>query len=300
MGSENETLKKKIQDEKVKVDELIQENEYKMTEKKQLTEVIEGLKNLFTKEKENWLKKEEELNNSSTILQNKNENMIKREKELKDNIQKLLEQNENKNTQINNLDSQIISKDNEIKYLNDQIKIRDNQINNLNIQINKMNNQIGLLNIKNNELNLYCGQYQLMIQNLMSNNLICNNQINNLINASKMININNINNNNIINHQQFFTNNNMNNINNNQNNNTIKTLIFKFENGRKCTTLANESCKLKDLYSIVFAQINNDEYYNINNMKFLYNTNNITKHFLNNDFVKCLNLPDLSTIDVIK
>ena len=129
------------------------------------------------------------------------------------------------------------------------------------------------------QLKNMCSQYQLMLQNLMYNNLFLNNQINNMNN---------------------FQGNLMNYNNNNQNNNLIKTFIFHLDNGQKCQTLSIDRCRLGDLYYIAFAQINNEAYRYINNLQFLYNAEDITKHFLYNDFVGSLKLPNFSVIYVMK
>ena len=171
-------------------------------EKKQLEGVMLNFGNQFMKEKENWLKKEEELNKRIDDLQMKN---------------------------------------------------------------NNMNNQIG--------------QYQLMIQNLMYNNLFLNNQINNMNNfQGNLINYNN----------------------NNQNDNLFKTFAFHLDNGQQCQTFVIDRCRLGDLYYIVFPQINNESYRYINDLQFIYDAKDITKHFLCNDFVGSLNWPNFSIIYVMK
>ena len=171
-------------------------------EKKQLEGVMLNFGNQFMKEKENWLKKEEELNKRIDDLQMKN---------------------------------------------------------------NNMNNQIG--------------QYQLMIQNLLNNNLFLNNQINNMNNyQGNLINYNN----------------------NNQNYNLFKTFAFHLDNGQKCQTFVIDRCRLGDLYYIVFPQINNESYRYINDLQFIYDAKDITKHFLCNDFVGSLNWPNFSIIYVMK
>ena len=171
-------------------------------EKKQLEGVMLNFGNQFMKEKENWLKKEEELNKRIDDLQMKN---------------------------------------------------------------NNMNNQIG--------------QYQLMIQNLMNNNFFLNNQINNMNNyQGNLINYNN----------------------NNQNDNLFKTFAFHLDNGQQCQTFVIDRCRLGDLYYIVFPQINNESYRYINDLQFIYDAKDITKHFLCNDFVGSLNWPNFSIIYVMK
>ena len=181
------------------------------------------------------------------------------------------------------MNGQIIVRDNQINYLNDQIADRDNQINYLNDQIAVRDKQINELQLPINNMNNLNNQYQLMMQNQMSNNFIQNNQINNINNS-----------------QGFFINNNMNNNNNNQNNHSIKSLIFKFENGKKCHICASDRNRLKPLYYLAFSKINNDEYSDINYLLFYFGTTNITNHFLNSDFFESLNLPQYSIINIIK
>ena len=177
----------------------------------------------------------------------------------------------NQNAQINYLNNQINIRDNQIKNLNNQINIRDNQINDLKMKINDLNNQIDSLKNYNNKLYIDCGQYQLMIQNLMCQNFIQNN----------LNNIKNINN-------------------NSQNDNLVKYIMFQFEIGKKCSIKAIDICRLQDLYYKAFIQINICEYSNINNLKFWYDSKDITNHFLKNDLFGSLNLPNFCTILVMK
>ena len=92
----------------------------------------------------------------------------------------------------------------------------------------------------------------------------------------------------------------MNNNNNNQNNHSIKSLIFKFENGKKCHICAFDRNRLKPLYYLAFSKINNDEYSDINYLLFYFGTTNITNHFLNSDFFESLNFTKYSIINIIK
>ena len=291
MGSENETLRRRIEEETSKVNDLKQENENKLTEKKKLEEVILNLKNQFIEKKDNLEKKEKELN-----IQMNNLDAQISSKDFQ--IYNLNNQINIRDNQINGLQIQINNmnnQDNQINYLNNQINIRDNQINNLNNQINNMNNQNAQINYLNNQINirdnqiknlsdqidslknynnkLYidCGQYQLMIQNLMCQNFIQNN-LNNIININ----------------------------NKSQNFNLVKYIMFQFEIGKKCSIKAIDICRLKDLYYKAFTQINIDEYSNINNLKFSYNSKDITSHFLKNDFFGSLNLPNFGIIMVMK
>ena len=297
MGSENENLRRRIEEEKSKADDLKQENENKLTEKKKLTEVIQDLNNQFIIEKENWLKKEKELKENNQQLLTQINNLSAQIIDENSQINYLNDQIIVRDNQINNLNGQIIVRDNKINYLNDQIAVRDNKINYLNDQIavrdkkiNYLNDQIAVRDKQINELQLPINnmnnlnnQYQLMMQNQMSNNFIQNNQINNINNS-----------------QGFFINNNMNNNNNNQNNHSIKSLIFKFENGKICHICAFDRNRLKPLYYLAFSKINNDEYSDINYLQFFFGTIDITNHFLNNDFFESLNLPQYSIIYIIK
>ena len=88
--------------------------------------------------------------------------------------------------------------------------------------------------------------------------------------------------------------------NNNQNYNLFKTFAFHLDNGQKCQTFVIDRCRLGDLYYIVFPQINNESYRNINDLQFIYDAKDITKHFLCNDFVGSLNWPNFSIIYVMK
>ena len=202
--------------------------------------------------------------------------------------------------------------------------------------INYKNNNINLLS-ENNQLKLACYQYQLMllsiqnqypIQNFNNNNMnYWRTEINNLMNNNNNFNnncfnnmdINNNNNfnnnfnginnnvNNIFNNNNNFSNNNNNlnnmNCNNNQINNNrdfdkIKTIIFQIENGKRYPIGTFDNCQLKDVFNLVLVQINNEEFSDENKLKFVYNTHDVTKHFLNNDKVRILNLPMSSVIEV--
>ncbi len=59
--------------------------------------------------------------------------------------------------------------------------------------------------------------------------------------------------------------------------------------------------KLMDVYSLALNQMdNNNDYSDISKLKFNYNGQDITNHFLNNARVKSLNLPNSSIITVYK
>ena len=192
---------------------------------------------------------------------------------------------------------------------------------------------------ENNQLKIACGQYQLMLlnqmnnpnQNILNNNNFINNdykvwrnQINNLVYNNNNINNNNIFNNNNVKDNNFIAKNcniinnqgnNMNNVNNNNFNsnncnkagnnmnnliNQIVNIIFKFEGGQKCSIVTFTTCKLADIFYLALMQIGNSEYSDIRQFKFSYSTHDISSHFLNNDEVKILKLPEFSIIEVIK
>ena len=114
-----------------------------------------------------------------------------------------------------------------------------------------------------------------------NNNFIWENQINDLKNTSAIINNFNIHNNNIINN--YVEQNVNNNIrNNDKNDNNVISVIFKMENGNKYSTVTFNRCKLMDLFSVISAQMINNDYSDIYTLKFLLNARDITKHFLNN------------------
>ena len=193
-------------------------------------------------------------------------------------------------------------------------------------KIASLNNQISQLNTENYQLKLACGQYQLMLFNYMSNNMqnsfnfnnnhqIWRNQINDFINNNNFNNSNN--NNNFMNGgNNLNINSNNNNINNNIsnnfnntfnsrynntniNNNQIMNIIFKFEGGQKYTVVTFNTCRLRDVFSLMMIQNGNNNYSDITQLKFRIDTRDITNHFLNNDEVKVLGLPKSSIIEVI-
>ena len=87
-------------------------------------------------------------------------------------------------------------------------------------------------------------------------------------------------------------------INNNRDFDKIKTIIFQIENGKRYPIGTFDNCQLKDVFNLVLVQINNGEFSDENKLKFVYNTHDVTKHFLNNDKVRILNLPMSSVIEV--
>ena len=172
---------------------------------------------------------------------------------------------------------------------------------------------------ENRKLTIVCGQYQLMLLS-QNKNPINNNFNNNMLNSwrtqiSNIVNNNPIkksmNNNNFNIH--YFNNSVNNNINSNFNNNNnftknlinnqdkILTIIFNFENKVKCPIAIFPKSRLMEIFSLVTIQIENCSYSNIYGLTFLYNSQDITSNFLNNDEVSCLNLSFPSpVIEVIK
>ena len=154
------------------------------------------------------------------------------------------------------------------------------------------------------KLKLVCAQYQLLIlsQNQkifntnFSNNMLDSwrTQICNIIDNDPSTNINSFNNsfNNSVNNFSNFNSNNIKRINNNFNNNKdrISTIIFSFENKTKCPIVIFPQSRLMDIFSLVSFQIGNNAYSDINNLIFHLNGVDITRQFLNNDEVSCLNL----------
>ena len=97
----------------------------------------------------------------------------------------------------------------------------------------------------------------------------------------------------------FINNNNL--ANNNNNNNTTKTILFKFENGKKYQAVTFDRKLLRDdVFPLILEQMENDDKLDIEKLTFNYNGQDITQHFLNNDPVRCLNLPANSIIEVNK
>ena len=111
-------------------------------EKKQLEGVMLNFGNQFMKEKENWLKKEEELNKRINDLQMKNNNMnnqIMKEKEnwlKKEELNKRIDDLQMKN---NNMNNQIGQYQLMIQNLMNNNFFLNNQINNMNNFLRKFN-----------------------------------------------------------------------------------------------------------------------------------------------------------------
>ena len=134
----------------------------------------------------------------------------------------------------------------------------------------------------------------------MNNNMNfnMNNKINNM-----NFNKNNMNNNLLRNNS--FNNNNIqgnfdNNFQNKNNNNDVMTILFKFEDGAKYPVMTFNRCKLKDVFDLILIQNENNEMLDLTKIKLFYNGRDITKHFINNDNVKDLNLPKSSVIEIIR
>ena len=80
-----------------------------------------------------------------------------------------------------------------------------------------------------------------------------------------------------------------------------KNISFKFEGGKIYQTVTFDRCLLRDdVFSAILAQMEDNSKVNIKKLKFYYNSQDITEHFLNNDPVRCLNLPYTSEITVCK
>ena len=140
------------------------------------------------------------------------------------------------------------------------------------------------LQASNNQLQYYCYQLQLnlqasMMQTTYEQNLknyyyyqnqanAYKNYINNFINQSNQ-NINMTYQNNI--------------------NNRIITLIFNVENTKKFPIITLPEYRLGNILLLILYKIGNPNI-NISNLNFYYQSKNITKHFVNNDEDRSLNL----------
>ena len=265
-----------IEDNEAKNKLYLLENKYneifegKLEKEKELNELLYKIKE-YSKELNEKSIKLEEINSENISIKNKN-NILKEKKKEKNNKKDKLKMKMNEYIEIeinNNLEENTYKIDYDNNVLDEELMYQ--KINDLKMKINDLNNQIDSLKNYNNKLYIDCGQYQLMIQNLMCQNFIQNN-LNNIININ----------------------------NNSQNDNLVKYIMFQFEIGKKCSIKAIDICRLKDLYYKAFTQINIDEYSNINNLKFSYNSKDITNHFLKNDFFGSLNLPNFGIIMVMK
>ena len=176
----------------------------------------------------------------------------------------------------------------EIQKLNDDNDNKNNEINLLKDEINDLKKQINELKLENNE---YKTKYNALLSEYEKLKISCN-KFQQILNQPQPQNQN----------ANFVNNNNINNLNNNNNktNNQLKRILFKFDNGMELPAIAIDLNKLMDIYSLALNQMDNDDYLDINKLKFHYNGQDITNHFLNNARVKSLNLPNSSIITVYK
>ena len=148
-----------------------------------------------------------------------------------------------------------------------------------------------------------CSQYQLMLQyknnNSNQNNMNNNNNFtqNNFNNGCCNINNNTFNNNQVIGGNNCMYNF-CNTFKSKIKNTKIITIIFRFDGGPKYPIATYGTCRLMDVFCLVINK--NRKYQDLTKLSFHYCSNNITKHFSNNDEVNVLNLPNNCIIDVIK
>ena len=137
--------------------------------------------------------------------------------------------------------------------------------------------------------------------NMFNNNIINNNFQNNMVNNNdfsktfqKNNYINDYNNyNNIIPNNEIMS--------KSQGNNKMKTILLKFEDGKKYSVITFDRCLLRDdVFSAALAQMDPNNQPDIFKFSFHLNGQDITKYFYNNDSVSCLKLSDFSTIEVCK
>ena len=179
---------------------------------------------------------------------------------------------------------------------------KDDEINSLKKEIEGYKTKNSVLKSNNKQLENACSQYQLMLQ--YNNNISNQNNINN--NNFTQNNFNNrccnINNNTFNNNQVIGGNNCMYNFCNTFKskikNSKIITIIFRFDGGPKYPIATYGTCRLMDVFCLVINK--NRKYQDLTKLSFYYCSNNITKHFSNNDEVNVLNLPNNCIIDVIK
>ena len=94
----------------------------------------------------------------------------------------------------------------------------------------------------------------------------------------------------------------MNILNNKAPDETLMNIIFHFESGKKCPIVTVNSCRLKYVFNLVLVQLWNEDYsFDLRNTKFVHNSQDVSRYFLNNDKVSSLKLPmnSTSTIKVI-
>ena len=176
----------------------------------------------------------------------------------------------------------------EIQKLKDDNDNKNDEINLLKDEINDLKEEIDKLKLENNE---YKTKYNTLLSEYEKLKISCN-KFQQILNQPQPQNQN----------ANFVNNNNINNLNNNNNktNNQLKRILFKFDNGMELPAIAIDLNKLMDIYSLALNQMDNDDYSDINKLKFNYNGQDITNHFLNNARVKSLNLPNSSIITVDK
>ncbi len=163
---------------------------------------------------------------------------------------------------------------------------------NQNLNNNNMNNN----NFSNNSFNNNNFGFNNNFNNFNSNNNF-NNNFNNSFQG-------NINNNNTFNNINNFNNGNniLNILNNKAPDETLMNIIFHFESGKKCPIVTVNSCRLKYVFNLVLVQLWNEDYsFDLRNTKFVHNSQDVSRYFLNNEKVSSLKLPmnSTSTIEVI-
>ena len=173
---------------------------------------------------------------------------------------------------------------------------KDDEINSLKKEAKEYKTQI-------KQLENACSQYQLMLQyknnNSNQNNMNNNNNFtqNNFNNGCCNINNNTFNNNQVIGGNNCMYNF-CNTFKSKIKNTKIITIIFRFDGGPKYPIATYGTCRLMDVFCLVINK--NRKYQDLTKLSFYYCSNNITKHFANNDEVNVLNLPNHCIIDVIK
>ena len=173
---------------------------------------------------------------------------------------------------------------------------KDDEINSLKKEAKEYKTQI-------KQLENACSQYQLMLQyknnNSNQNNMNNNNNFtqNNFNNGCCNINNNTFNNNQVIGGNNCMYNF-CNTFKSEIKNSKIITIIFRFDGGPKYPIATYGTCRLMDVFCLVINK--NRKYQDLTKLSFYYCSNNITKHFANNDEVNVLNLPNNCIIDVIK
>ena len=221
------------------------------------------------------LMKEDDINKSQEREsdEEKSQNALERKKTI----------DENKN------EKKLVLYPQEIQKLKDDNDNKNNEINLLKDEINDLKEEIDKLKLENNE---YKTKYNTLLSEYEKLKISCN-KFQQILNQPQPQNQN----------ANFVNNNNINNLNNNNNktNNQLKRILFKFDNGMELPAIAIDLNKLMDIYSLALNQMdNNNDYSDINKLKFNYNGQDITNHFLNNARVKSLNLPNSSIITVYK